>query len=118
VLIASWLSFAVGFALYGQVQGPLGLWLVTLGYGLFSGLGEGAERAVVADFAGERNRGTAFGWYNLVGGLAAIPAGLLFGTVWHFQGAAAAFTLAAAVALAAVVLLRAWAWPRRAAVPS
>ena len=64
------------------------------------------------------SRGTAFGWYNLVAGLAAIPAGLLFGTVWHFQGAAAAFTLAAAVALAAVVVLRAWAWPRRAVLPS
>jgi MFS family permease len=118
VLVASWLSFAIAFALYGRVDGPLGLWLVTLGYGLFAGLGEGAERAVVADFAGERSRGAAFGWYNLVAGLAAIPAGLLFGTVWHFQGAAAAFTLAAAVALAAVVLLRAWAWPRRAVLPS
>jgi MFS family permease len=118
VLVASWLSFAVGFALYGQVDGPLGLWLVTLGYGLFAGLGEGAERAVVADFAGERSRGTAFGWYNLVAGLAAIPAGLLFGMVWHFQGAAAAFTLAAAVALAAVGLLRTWAWPRGAVLPS
>lgn len=118
VLVASWLSFAVAFALYGQVDGPLGLWLVTLGYGLFAGLGEGAERAVVADFAGESSRGTAFGWYNLVAGLAAIPAGLLFGSVWHFQGSAAAFTLAAAVALAAVGLLRAWAWPRRAVLLS
>ena len=72
----------------------------------------------VADFAGESSRGTAFGWYNLVAGLAAIPAGLLFGSVWHFQGSAAAFTLAAAVALAAVGLLRAWAWPRRAVLLS
>ena len=118
VLLTSWLSFAVAFALYGQVGGPLGLWLVTLGYGLFAGLGEGAERAVVADFAGGRSRGTAFGWYNLVGGLAAIPAGVLFGTVWHFHGAAAAFTLAAAVALTAAGLLRTWAWPSRAVTPS
>jgi MFS family permease len=118
VLMASWLSFAVAFALYGQVHGALGLWLVTLGYGVFAGLGEGAERAVVADFADARSRGTAFGWYNLVAGSAAIPAGLLFGAVWHFQGAAAAFTLAAALALAAAGLLRSWAWPRRAVAPS
>jgi MFS family permease len=113
VLLASWLAFAITFALLGQVRGPLGLWLVTLTYGAFAGLGEGAERAVIGDVADERSRGTAFGWYNLVVGLAAIPAGLLFGAVWQFRGAPAAFTLAATLATAAALLLRLWAWPRR-----
>jgi len=27
-------------------------------------------------------RGTAFGWYNMIVGLAAIPAGVLFGVIW------------------------------------
>ncbi len=114
ILLSSWLSFAVAFALFGQIDGAMGLWLVAVGYGLFAGLGEGAERAVIGDFALERERGTAFGWYNFVVGLAAVPAGLLFGVVWHYHGAPAAFTLAAVLALTAVVLLRIWAWPRRA----
>jgi len=113
ILLTSWLSFAIAFALLGQVRGPLGLWVVTLFYGAFAGLGEGAERAVIGDFADARSRGTAFGWYNLVVGLAAIPAGLLFGTLWQFRGAPVAFTVAAALAAAALVLLRLWAWPRR-----
>ena len=46
-------------------------------------------------------------------GLAAIPAGLLFGAVWQFQSAAMAFFLASGIAAVAVLLLRGWAWPIR-----
>ncbi|MBP9872184.1 MAG: MFS transporter, partial [Nitrosomonas sp.] len=58
-------------------------------------------------------RGTAFGWYHLVSGIAAIPAGLLFGIVWHYFGAATAFLLAGLLAIAATLLLRLWAWPKQ-----
>jgi MFS family permease len=112
VILASWVAFALAFALFAAARGPLGLWLVSVLYGLFAGLGEGAERAVVADFATPAERGTAFGWYNLVVGLAAIPAGLLFGGIWHVRGAPWAFATAALLALSASLLLALWAWPR------
>jgi len=113
VIVTSWTAFAAAFTLFALFPGQLELWLITVAYGLFMGFGEGAERAVISDFAAAEERGTAFGWYNLVLGLAAIPAGLLFGGVWHYLGAAAAFLMAAALAAIAVVLLRAWAWPAR-----
>ena len=100
--------------MFAVFPGQPELWLITIAYGLFTGFGEGAERAVISDFAAADERGTAFGWYNLVLGLAAIPAGLLFGGVWHYLGAPAAFLMAAALAVVAVVLLRTWAWPTRA----
>lgn len=111
VIVATWSAFAVSFGLFAAIQGPLGLWLVTMLYGLFAGLGEGAERAVIADFSPPRVRGTAFGWYNLVMGLAAIPAGLLFGAIWHYRGAPVAFAAAAALAAGAALLLALWALP-------
>jgi MFS family permease len=116
LIVASWSAFALSFALFGAARGPLALWLVTVLYGLLTGAGEGAERAVVADFARPAERGTAFGWYNLVAGLAAIPAGLLFGTLWQYAGAAVAFNAAAAVAAVAALLLAAWAWPHESDV--
>ena len=76
-----------------------------------------SEPVNVADYAAlaaERERGTAFGWYNLVVGVAAIPGGLLFGGLWHYYGAAASFLGAGALALLAALLLRGWAWPRAA----
>jgi hypothetical protein len=83
-------------------------------YALFAGLGEGAERAVISDFSTDEERGTAFGWYNLMLGVAAIPSGLLFGGMWHYRGPLSAFLVAALIAISAVALLWLWAWPRRA----
>lgn len=112
MLLLSWTAFALSFMLLGKVSGNLGLWLVTLFYGLFMGLSEGAERAVIGDFSGAAERGAAFGWYHLALGVAAIPAGLLFGLIWHYQSAAMAFFVAGGVAAASALLLRIWAWPR------
>jgi MFS family permease len=112
VVAISWSAFAFTFALIAVFPGQQALWLITVAYGLFAGFGEGAERAVISDFATEQERGTAFGWYNLVLGLAAIPGGLLFGGLWHYYGAAAAFLTAGGLAALSVLLLGAWAWPR------
>ena len=112
-MLLSWTAFAACFLLFGKVNSSFGLWTMTIAYGLFFGLGEGAEKALISDFAPSAEQGTAFGWYYLVLGLAAIPAGLLFGAVWHFQSAAMAFFLAAGMAAVAVLLLRGWAWPIR-----
>lgn len=112
MLLLSWTAFALSFMLLGKVSGNLGLWLVTLFYGLFMGLSEGAERALIGDFSGATERGAAFGWYHLALGVAAIPAGLLFGLLWQYQSAAMAFFVAGGVAAVSALLLRVWAWPR------
>jgi hypothetical protein len=79
---------------------------VTLADGCFAGLCEGAERALIEDLANRNERGTAFGWYCLMTGLTAVPAGVLFGLLWQYQIAAMAFSFAAAVAaLCALALL-------------
>ncbi len=113
LMLLSWTAFAACFLLFGKVDSSIGLWTVTIAYGLFFGLGEGAEKALISDLAAPAEQGTAFGWYYLLLGLAAIPAGLLFGAVWQFQSAAMAFFLAAGVAAVAVLLLRGWAWPAK-----
>jgi MFS family permease len=106
--------FILRFSWFGNVLSSLGLalapsapWLavVALLGSLPVGLGEGAERAHIADLAPAEQRGTAYGWYNLTTGLAAIPAGLLFGGLWQWAGAPLAFAAAAVLALGALLLL-------------
>ncbi|WP_211218637.1 MFS transporter [Thermithiobacillus tepidarius] len=104
VMLLGWAAFALSFLAFGQVQQAWSLCLTTLLYGLFTGMSEGAERALVSDFARESERGTAFGWYHLMTGVAAIPAGLLFGLVWQARGAPAAFSLAGVLAALAAIL--------------
>ena len=50
--------------------------------------------------------GTAFGWYHMISGVAAIPAGLLFGLIWNLAGPEAAFGETVALALASALWLK------------
>ena len=65
---------------------------------------EGAERALVGDRAPAEVRGTAFGLYHMVSGLAALPGAVLFGGIWEVAGASAAFGVAALVSVVALGL--------------
>ena len=51
-------------------------------------------------------RGSAFGWFHGIIGLAALPASLLFGLLYDKWGPTAAFGMGAALALAALLVFR------------
>ena len=111
VMAISWIAYAATFVALSMTTTPLMLWTVTLVYGIFAGLGEGIERAVIGDFAAPTERGTAYGWYNMMLGLSAIPAGLIFGGLWQFFGASYAFSFAGFVALVAAFVLHIYVAP-------
>jgi MFS family permease len=99
-LIMGWALVYFGFA---RATTAWQAWALFAVYGVFFGLTEGAERALMADLVIPERRGTAFGWYNLAIGLGALPASLLFGWVWDRAGAPTAFLMGASLALAAAV---------------
>lgn len=74
-------------------------------YGMYYGLTEGAERALVADTVSRMHRGRAYGLYHGAVGLAALPASLLFGVFWAILGPRVAFLTGAGLAAAAVAML-------------
>ncbi|MEJ2586892.1 MAG: MFS transporter [Deltaproteobacteria bacterium] len=74
-------------------------------YGAYYGMTEGAERALVADFAATRDRGAAYGWYHGAVGLATLPASLIFGVFWARLGPKTAFFIGASLAAGALLLL-------------
>lgn len=76
-------------------------------WGLHMGMTQGLLAAMVADTAPAELRGTAFGLFNLVSGLALLAASLLAGLLWDRLGAAATFLAGAGFAVAALVALRA-----------
>jgi MFS family permease len=102
-LIVGWLLYAAVYLGFALASTAWQAWALFGVYGVFFGLTEGSERALVADLVAPERRGTAFGWYNLAIGLGALPASLLFGFVWDRAGAARAFEMGAALALAAAV---------------
>lgn len=105
LILAGWAIYAAVYFAFGRATEAWHAWALFLAYGVFFGLTEGTERALVADLVGQQRRGTAFGWYNLAIGIGALPASLLFGVVWDRFGPAAAFDLGAALAVGAAIVL-------------
>lgn len=102
-LIMGWTLYALVYFGFARATAAWHAWALFGVYGLFFGLTEGAERALMADLVIPERRGTAFGWYNLAIGLGALPASLLFGWVWDHAGAPVAFIMGASLALAAAI---------------
>jgi MFS family permease len=102
MIIFSWCAFSATFVMLGLSTDAAFLWCATILYGLLSGMSESVERTYVSRLAGDAQRGTAFGWYNMVLGLVAIPSGVLFGAVWQFSSAQWAFATSATLAALAV----------------
>jgi MFS family permease len=105
-IVAGWALYALVYLLFGRATEPWHAWALFAVYGLYFGLTEGVEKALVADLAPVARRGAAFGWYNLAIGIGALPASVIFGLLWDRMGPSAAFDFGALLAgLAAVGLL-------------
>lgn len=89
------------------VWGGVALW------GLHMGLTQGLFSALVADAAPPALRGTAFGVFNLTGGLALLLASFGAGKLWDLYGASATFTAGGALAAISLAALLPLARTRR-----
>jgi MFS family permease len=86
-------------------------------WGLHMGFTQGLFAALVADVAEPKQRGTAFGVFNLVTGLALLVASVLAGALWDAGGARLAFVagagLTAFAGIATLVLYASGRLPSR-----
>jgi MFS family permease len=114
LIAAGWLVYAAVYFLFGRAGQTWQAWALFAVYGVYFGLTEGVEKALVADLVPADRRGAAFGWYNLAIGIGALPASLLFGTLWDRWGSTAAFDVGALLALSAAIGV-AFVVPRRSA---
>jgi MFS family permease len=103
-ILAGWAIYVVTLFGLAAIGAPWELWIASAGLGFYFGLTEGAERALIRDFAGASEYGTAYGWYHMIVGLAAIPAGLMLGGLWSLHHASTAFAASGAFALVALLV--------------
>ena len=102
-IIAGWAVYAAVYLCFAFASEAWHAWVLLAAYGLYFGLAEGAEKALVADLVPAARRGAAFGWFNFVVGVSALPASLIFGFVWDRVGPLAAFSMGASLAGAATL---------------
>ncbi len=105
LIFAGWILYALVYCGFAFVSDAWQALVLFLAYGVFFGLTEGAEKALVADLVPEKRRGTAYGLYNLAFGITVFPASLLFGFLWTSYNATTAFLISAGISLFAAVML-------------
>jgi MFS family permease len=114
VIAGGWVVFAVVYGGLAAATERWHVWVLFVVYGVFYGLTEPVEKALVKDLVPAAVRGRAYGAYNFVVGAAALPAGLLTGAIWRAAGPAVALCVGAATALAACAAIVVWdAWRTR-----
>ncbi|OYW73826.1 MAG: hypothetical protein B7Z37_20030 [Verrucomicrobia bacterium 12-59-8] len=103
LIIGGWCVYALVYVGFGLANQPWHIWALFVAYGLFYGMTESTERALVADFYPDAQRGRAFGSFNFITGIGALPASLLMGWLWTAYGPLVAFGTGGALALCAVL---------------
>lgn len=91
-----------------KAASPLQVFLGALLWGLHMALTQGLFSKLVADACPAELRGSAFGAFNLIGGLALLAASVLAGALWEHFGAEATFLAGGAFAAVAALGLLAY----------
>ena len=105
LIISGWILYAAIYCGFAIFSSSAAMWTLFAIYGIYFGLTEGVEKALVTDLVARPQRGTAFGLYNLVIGITALPASVMLGLLWQRFGAETALISSAIVSLIAAAVL-------------
>jgi MFS family permease len=100
----AWILYAVFYALAAFAKAPLLFAGIVVAYGVYYGLAEGTEKAILAERSPPELRGRAFAAMHALTGVAVLPANVLFGLLYRFDARAAFGTSAGCAAIAAALL--------------
>lgn len=102
MIILGWAYYSLIYFCFAFITSLTPLIIIFLSYGIFFGMSEPAERALVAELVPVSVRGTAFGFFHSVVGFSSLPASILFGLIWQNYGASWAFITGALFSLLAI----------------
>ncbi|NNE65313.1 MAG: MFS transporter [Pyrinomonadaceae bacterium] len=105
IIFGGWMLYALVYLGFAFANGPYQVLALFLLYGVFFGMTEGVEKALVADLVPKDKKGTAYGLYNLAFGIAVFPASLIFGALWYGFSASTAFLVSSGISITAAILI-------------
>jgi MFS family permease len=105
LVVAGYAVYAAVYFGFAWSNSPRLPWLLFPAYGIYYALTEGVLKAWIADLVPSEGRASVYGVFNWVTGVAAFPASLLAGWMWHHYSPAVPFYFSSALSLLAAVLL-------------
>jgi MFS family permease len=103
IIAVGWGIYALVYLGFALASSLWQIWLLFAAYGIYYGIVEGVARAFVADLVPAQRRGTAYGYYHGVVGIALLPASLIAGWLWDAVNPAAPFYFGAGLAFLAML---------------
>jgi MFS family permease len=105
LVILGYFAYAAVYLGFSLARGPQFVWFLFAAYGMYYAMTEGVLRAWIADLVPSASRGSAFGAFNWLVGVAALPASLLAGWLWRHYSPRAPFLISSLLSFAAAILL-------------
>ncbi|MBI5414582.1 MFS transporter [Candidatus Peregrinibacteria bacterium] len=105
VLILSFIFWLFACVVFIYFQNPVGIIIAFLLYGLHLGAIEPVQRALVSELSVPELRASTLGTFQMIIGLAALPASLIAGILWDKVGITAPFYFSALLTLLAIGIL-------------
>ncbi len=101
MLVGGYLTYGLVYLGFALAKGPSLLWLLFAAYGVYNGVTEGVEKALVSDIAPADQKATLIGLHATLVGVGLFPASALAGLLWNALGAAAPFYFGGVMGIAA-----------------
>lgn len=105
VLTCGYLLFSAVYAGFAFASSAPAFIVIFAVYGVFTAMTAGVERALIAEIAPVRLKGTMLGLHSTVSGIALLPASVICGFLWNQFGTAVPFLFGAAMSMLAAILL-------------
>lgn len=105
LILGGWFAYGLVYLGFAFANEGWQVWVLFGLYGLYYAATEGVAKALVADLVPEAQRGTAYGFFNAVIGVMALPASLLAGLLWQGVGSWNGFGPAAPFLFGALMAL-------------
>ncbi|MDF2736472.1 MAG: hypothetical protein K0S93_328 [Nitrososphaeraceae archaeon] len=107
VLMIGFLLFVISVLLmyFSEKNNMIYIISIPLIYGLYIGVSETVQRALISKYVSEQNRGTAFGFYGLIIGVCLLIGNITFGFLWDNYDISIALLYSLTLATLAIVFL-------------
>jgi len=105
LVVLGYLIYGAVYLGFSLVRGPQFVWFLFAVYGMYYAMTEGVIRAWIADLVPSSSRGSVFGVFNWLVGVAALPASLVAGWLWRHYSPPAPFFVSALLSFSAALLL-------------
>ena len=107
VLIIGFLFFVISALLmyFSEKNNIIYIISIPLIYGLYVGISETVQRALISKYVSEHNRGTAFGFYGLIIGICLLIGNITFGFLWDNYDITIALFYSLTLSILAIIIL-------------